>query len=1011
MQGQNNLQYQNLPRPTYITTEDGLRNRFVTSIIMDNRSLVWIGTDNGLERYDGVEFLKLNDQRNADIYFPGTNVSVAGIILKNDFTLWVAADDKLFSFDLCTYSWEEIILPKELSGKIMQINKKGENEIYLNVSNAENIILVKYQNGVFRKLAMTGKAKINITSVSKDSENNIWWTTPLDGIKIFDNNYNLKKTIKPDSIDWYGAKIFSVPLYIDSKGRIFLFPKSVHELWQYFPENDSIAVLVKGMESPFYNGLEDKQGNLWFYGRKQLLRLSPDSAGFQVMDVTDHISKKFNYTLIKQLYEDKSNILWIATNNGLIKLPVGPQLINNYLVIPENEWGNEMRGIFESNDGNIYTYCENYTQGLHRINIKNNTSQLLNHYFSQNRTTGVLLGGKKFCYHKRFNKAYFLMDDLLSVDLINNRVNSEWACNEITDKLDRNPIDFLSDSTLILGASPSKTTLYDPVNKNSIIRFSNLPQDIDIKNTCFADDKHGNIWIGTNQGVYITSVKGELLQHIHTASTPSLSNNTILTIIQDRDHNMWIGTLGGGVNYIKFNENNSISKTGKSGLYTDMTIEFISKEQGLCNENVPGILYDDFGYLWFSTYDGLSKYHPESKSFQTYIAADGISSNEFNYTSAFKDSHGNLWFGGLNGINKINPGQLNAARQTATLALTAFMKYNSVTKRQERYFIPDNIQTKVYEISPSDSWFQFNWTLPDYTKNERNNYYVYLEGLNDTWQYNGNLAFIRYHNLAPGKYTLLIKAADSRGNWSPKEISVKILVHPVFYRTWWFIMLAVIFAGLLIYYIYHYNLNKKLEMERMRTRIASDLHDEVGSMLSGLAMQSELLLVNSQQASQQKLENIANISRNTIGKMRDLVWSIDSRRDTMQDLLDKMQEQASDLFQQKDIACTFELGNIPKNKILSVNVRQQLFLIFNEAITNIIRHSDADEVKVFIGNLQDSFSMSIQDNGSKSKGINRINKKSGMGISNMKMRAGKIAADLDIDNTDGYKVTVRMKKI
>jgi two-component sensor histidine kinase len=472
--------------------------------------------------------------------------------------------------------------------------------------------------------------------------------------------------------------------------------------------------------------------------------------------------------------------------------------------------------------------------------------------------------------------------------------------------------------------------------------------------------------------------------------------------------NVWLGTLGGGVNFVKFNDNKSTGNAKTNDYNSKMTITFINKEEGLCNENVPGILEDNYGYLWFSTFDGLARYQPYTKTFQTFISSDGISNNEFNYASAFKDSKGNLWFGGLNGINKIDPGQTIASKQTASLELISFTKYNRNSNLQERRFISDNDQPQVYEISPYDSWFQFNWTLPNYINNQKNNYYIKLEGLNDIWQYNGNLAFIRYHNLTPGDYTLHIKGADSKGNWSPDEISIKIIVNPIFYQTWWFRFLIFSIAGCIVYYVYKYNLNKKLEMERMRVRIASDLHDEVGSMLSGLAMQSELLQLDNNTSSQSKLENIANISRNVIGKMRDLVWSIDSRRDTVQDLIDRMQDAVSEVLQERDIAYLFEVGELPMQKELPIIVRQQLFLIFNEAITNIVRHSDATIVNLKIGNYSENFILTVFDNGSKNPNGHKI---SGLGLDNMRMRAQKIGAKFSIDTKDGYKVTITMAKL
>lgn len=1004
-----NIAAQSLPKPSYLTLDDGLSTRMVTSICLDNRNLVWIGTTQGIERYDGVEFLKINNQKTGDIYFPGTDIAKAGIVLMNEQTLWVLADEKIYKIDLCTNQWALIPLPDEIDGKITYLSRTGVNDAILTVKTDEKLFLIKYKNGKFQKIGESERSKYNATCVGTDSEKNIWWSTPLEGIKIYTPDYTLKKVLKPDSIDWYGLKLFIVPFFIDSKDRIFLFPKSVHELWFYNPEDGSVKVIRKNLESPVYNALEDSEGNLWFACRKQLLRLKHGNEEIQLTDETEHINKKFNYTNINQLYEDGNKVLWMATNNGLIKLPVGPQWIDKFMVIPDQEWGNEMRGIFESNEGNIYAYCENYTLGLHKIPKGTQSGELLKNYHVDNKIFDVIRGGNSFCYHKKLDKAFFLINDLMSVNLKTNHVSTEWSCDDITEKLDKNPIAFLSDSILILGHTLSKTTLFDPVTKNVLATFSNLPDKDEIKNLCFADDSFGNIWIGTNTGIYITTREGTLLKHIHTESTPRVSNNTILTIHKDRNNNFWLGTLGGGVNFINLNSfAANITQQQGARIYESMTIEHISKENGLCNENVPGILEDDYCNMWFSTYDGLARYQPDKKSFETFVSSDGISNNEFNYTSAFKDSKGNLWFGGLNGLNKINPDITFNNSNTTALALVSFMKYNRNSNKQERHFIAENTQDKVYEISPFDSWFQFNWTLPNYINNKKNNYYVKMDGLNDTWQYNGNLAFIRYNNLAPGKYTLHIKGVDSKGVISPGEISIKIKVNPFFYQTWWFRVLLFLLGSSVVYYVYQYNLNKKLEMERMRTRIASDLHDEVGSMLSGLAMQSELLLIKGKSDSRSKLENISNISRDVITKMRDLVWSIDSRRDTVSDLVERMREKADQLLGQKDIAYIFEAGTLPLSKDLSVQVRQQLFLIFNEALTNIVRHSDADRVIIKIGNQPAYFEMSIHDNGSKKSHEKKV---TGLGISNMAMRAQKIGANLEINQDDGFQVTLRMKRV
>ncbi len=194
----------------------------------------------------------------------------------------------------------------------------------------------------------------------------------------------------------------------------------------------------------------------------------------------------------------------------------------------------------------------------------------------------------------------------------------------------------------------------------------------------------------------------------------------------------------------------------------------------------------------------------------------------------------------------------------------------------------------------------------------------------------------------------------------------------------------------------------------MRTRIASDLHDEVGSMLSGLSMQAELLEMTSTDKDNTTLQHIGDISRTAVSKMRDLVWSIDSRRDKVKNLLDRMREHADDLLQPREISCRFELGDLPLEKKLPVDMRQHLFLIFKEALNNVARHSKATEVKVRFGNFDGKLVLCIHDNGTSQK-----NEKiaTGLGLSNMEMRAAKLGANLQVERHDGFSIRLSLKAL
>jgi len=384
-----------------------------------------------------------------------------------------------------------------------------------------------------------------------------------------------------------------------------------------------------------------------------------------------------------------------------------------------------------------------------------------------------------------------------------------------------------------------------------------------------------------------------------------------------------------------------------------------------------------------------------------------LSNNEFNYTSFYKDRRGRLWFGGMNGVQYFNPVEILEQKPNPPMSFTGFSKYNRLLDSLETKVLGDQDLAPVF-ISPFDSYFQFTWTLPNYFKPERNRYYAWLEGVEKDWSFVGTIPTIRFHKLPAGDFVLHIKGADSKGNWSATELRVPIHVKPFFFSTWWFIIGCILLIGGLIYAFARYRIQQLLEMERMRTRIAGDLHDEVGSMLSGLAMQAEIMELDLEKSDPKRLRRISEISRLTLSKMRDVVWSIDSRRDQVKDLLDRMRENAEEMLTPRDVIFYFDLGELPLEKKLPVDQRQHLFLFFKEAITNIVKHSSASEVTIRFGQFTDHFELSVHDNGTS---VSTNPPSSGFGLQNLEMRAKKLGATFLLSREDGFKVGLQMKSL
>ncbi|MEP6794327.1 MAG: triple tyrosine motif-containing protein, partial [Saprospiraceae bacterium] len=795
---------------------------------------------------------------------------------------------------------------------------------------------------------------------------------------------------KPDSFNWYGTTMYYTPVFVDSRNRVFILPKSKFQIWWYHPQEKRIEVIADSLSSVATYFVEDKQGKLWFSTYKQLLRWNPDHSW---TDYSMVLKDALEFASIRGIYEDKTNLLWIATDNGLIKLPNNSQLFRTKFNKPGENWGNAMRGIFDDQQGRIYAYCERGQMGLHCLDPLH--GQLHDTMNTRTVRPDILLfeGAKHFIPDRKANTVWFLTDHLIEMDLARMSVKISVDLNGIADKSSLNPLARLEDNTFLLGGTLARLTICNTITREQkkLIRDTSTYL-ANVYTEYFLENQDGSIWVGTtNDGLYLIRRDGQIMRHLTIESTPDLSNNHLLVLYHNTDSILWIGTFGGGLNRLNLNKN---------------TIDVFTQKEGLANENVTGILSDLDGNIWISTYNGLSCYRIKERSFQNFFEDDGLSNNEFNYSSFFKDRKGWLWFGGMNGVQYFDPSTIMEQRPNPPLTFTGYLKYNRLRDSVDARVLGSQEMKRVI-ISPYDSYFQFSWTLPNYFKPDKNRYYVWLEGLEDNWTYIGNTPTVRYNKLSSGNYTLHIKGADSKGNWSETELTVPILVKPFFYSTWWFILGCILLIGSLVYAFTRYRLQRLLEMERMRTRIAGDLHDEVGSMLSGLAMQAEILELDPQKSDTVRLHRLSEISRMTLSKMRDVVWSIDSRRDQVKDLLDRMREHAEEMLTAKEISFQFELGELPLEKKLQVDVRQHLFLFFKEAITNIVKHSNATIVTIRFGQFGDHFELSVEDNGTSFSSADST----GFGLQNMEMRAKKLGASFELKRDHGFQVKLKMKPL
>ncbi|NEV92751.1 two-component system sensor with a ligand-binding domain protein [Psychroflexus sp. YR1-1] len=986
------LQAQNPWQIDVLTTEQGLPFRDIKCLTQDKDEMMWFGTELGLLRYDGYHFKLYNSNPHNPFFIEEENIKGEMLMDSTTNHLWYIANEKLFRLDPSTDKVFSYDKTHNIHGSVLNLMQHQDGSIWIVSDDHKSTTpvgaqqyLQKLTAGQFEIKHRISKDQVDSSRLISDQQGDILWSTPFGSYK-FDAEGNLKAEFDLSTFEWYGSELkFNVSFY-DSNNTHYFFPQQELGIFT-FDENTLQKTQLFKKNIQFYYAIEDHQNHLWFAGDTQLYRMSPEG---EFTDYTQQLKTRFEYSKIRDIFIDASQLLWVATDNGIFKIRIGEELFEPLFKSKKEGWGNSMRGIFEDKHGTIFAKCENKNKIVYQtqsgkvdtLPLKLDTQSM--EAFKHTANFFVVDDEKKH--------VFTLGETLMKINLKEGSIQSYDEFHTHVTFKGQNPLLKLRNGKLLFGQSLNQLVLFDPKTETKRFVFSDSETTPSISNFRYFEESRTDsvVWIGTQtEGLLKIHLSGRV-ENIYTReTTPAISRNCILVIEEDTDGSLWAGTYGGGLNHI--------SADGTR-------VETYTTAQELSNDNVVGLLLDDKNGLWISTYDGLSHFDKTSRIFQNFYAEDGLSHYEFNYTSFFKDSRGRFYFGGMNGLNSFNPRDISKESVPPKLRLLSAKAYNSKGKVS---FIKEYNQTKFtgLELSPYDQYFEIDWTMTSYFQNQKNSFSTTLEGFEEQWFDQGNSTSIRYNQLPAGDYVLKIKGKDSRGVDSASILSIPISVRQIFYKRWWFI--ALMLGGLigLFYGFYRYRLTQVLALERLRTKISSDLHDDVGSMLTGLAMQSEMLeMQTNHKIDKNRLHNITTMSRDTISHMRDLVWSIDSRRDTLGDLLERMQELAEEMLLPAEIRYSIEADELNLSKKINLNCKRNLFLIYKEAVTNIVKHSDANEVHIKITKKKAECIFEIKDNG---KGEN-LKQGTGMGLANMKLRCDSMDAKLEFDMENGFGVRVNL---
>ncbi len=1020
-------------------TENGLSQNTVHHIIQDEDGFMWFATEDGLNKYDGYNFTVYKNNLH-DEYSISDNF-IWKIYKDRKNNLWIGTNSGgLCKFDkkkerFISYRNNPEDLKSLTLNNVRTVHEDSEGNIWVGTESGldkfdrNKNIFTHYKHNPEDPNSLSNNV---VLSIFEDKDGDLWIGSD-GGLDKFDKASNkfFNYSFKPDDANSLSNNVV-LSIFQDKAGYFWIgtlkgltrFDKKNEKFSRYFVSTSEIISINSNRINYV---LEDEVGSLWVatgdgifqFNRKdnRFIKIKPPGSG--VLSNNNVLS----------LYEDSSGLIWIGTaEDGVVKYDRERIKFSHYKNDPSNS-----NSLSHNTIRSIYQYGENILWigtlggGLNILNMKNN--EFL-HYknnpndkysLSDNSVSSIFRdkygyiwigtwgGGLNRTASPVKNSNY---NNLKFINYRNEQTDSRSISSNIIQAIYED-----SEGRLWIGTGTG-IDLYER-EKNKFINFTYDPDNPNSLSSnqvqsCILQDRNGNLWIGTWNGLNkltVSDLENAMLNpssvkfkryKFQPGNQNSLSDERVISVYEDVDGNLWFGTYGGGLNKLPTSQQNF-----PQGKFINYTIE-----DGLSSNIIYNIQGDDKGNLWLSTDNGLSMFNTEKENFRNYDESDGLQSNQFFWGAGFKGKNGELFFGGTNGFNVFKPEELKNNNHVPSIVITDFQIFNKpVEIDKEDSPLKESITfTKEIELTYSQNVFSLEFAALDFTISTKNRYAYMMEGFDNDWIYSSKRRYVTYTNLDPGEYIFKVKGSNNDGIWNEKGTAILIRVLPPLWRTWWFISAVILLASGIIVLIIYFRVKHLLDIERLRIKLAADLHDNIGSSLTEISILSEVIskkIKTEDESVKKSLNMISTSSRNLIDNMSDIVWLVNPKRDSLYDLILRLRDTYSELSSYTSISFRSENIKSLERVSLSMEHRQHLYLIFKEAINNCITHSSCSEITLDASVKGSKLQMTLKDNGSGFSPDEISN--GGNGLNNIKDRAKNIGGNLNIHSKLGEGTTIQFE--
>jgi ligand-binding sensor domain-containing protein/two-component sensor histidine kinase len=952
-------------------TEDGLPQNSVYALIQTPDDYLWVGTREGLARFDGVRFT-LPDEKAAPELRHGW---ITALCVGRDGSLWIGVDGSGVT--------------RMKQGKYFRLTEADgllSNQIKCLLEGADGSIWIGSDGGVTRwregKLTSftekNGLAANAVKGMCEDREGNIRIAT-IRGLSR-----------------------------LDKEGNISTY-------------NFAIGLTANALKFVCV----DRHGVLWIGSNEGLYSLQGEK------QVSYGVSEGLPDRIVHSAYEDRAGQLWVGTHRGPVRMVEGQMLPRSNSQQLASDW---IYAIFEDREGNIWLGAED---GLYRLNPARFTTYTTQQGLTHNNVMSVL--------QDRLGTIWIGTSGGGLNQMKGNEIGAFGRPGGVTHS-EVLSLDEGRDGSLWVGMDHSGGLNRFKDNARNL--FPRQPGLIDAAVRVIHEDKQGWLWIGTRRGLNIlkdgkfetytpsAGLAGNDVTAICEAADGScwigtdtglscwregkftnftthqgLSANYVNALYQDSNHTLWIGTRGGGLNRYR---------AGKFSAYTT--------REGLFSDEVYEIVEDDFGNFWMSCrkgifrvskreFDDLDRGESKVLSCTAFGKADGLASVQCNGVSkpaGWKSRDGRLWFPTIHGIVAVDSTIKPNPRPPPVLIEEVIADKRPVQSPKPSLQDRDTslVETAVLDavtIPPGHGELEVRYTALSFEAPEKNRFRYMLEGVDSGWEDAGAERVARYNNITPGRYRFRVTACNNDGLWNESGATLAVVFQPHYWQTWWFRPAIVAALGLLLAMFYRTRVARLRALEALRIEIAANLHDDVGSRLTKVAMVTEQVEREIPASDQRKalVQNIASTTREVIQAMDEIVWTINPKNDTLDHLANYIFQYAQEYFQDTGVRCRLDVPPRLPDQPVSTEERHNLFMAVKEALNNVLKHAAATEVRVALAVADGRLSVVIADNGCGFQ-PDRPNS-TGNGLQNMRQRLERIGGRLVLESMPGEGTKIRME--